>query len=190
MWKLISHKIIFFISRLKGSKTFSLFPVVTNILTLRVTNNKDTNITRSESNVVELLCKGTKFLIASIQIASVDSKFDIELCWEINKWRRRRSSWKSPLTATQLYLVINKTNAYFTEWRIPVQSILVILYSMLWWIVWFIFRVLCLWIKRETIIPVTTRPIKEETRNVIINIVIPSSPNTNSPVQGDGQSTM
>ena len=33
-------------------------------------------------------------------------------------------------------------------------------------------------------------PIKEETRNVIINIVIPSSPNTNSPVQGDGQSAI
>ena len=65
------------------------------------------SITRWGGNFayVESLFRGTTFLVVFVQLALVHSKFDKELCWEINR-RCCCFSWKPHITATPLYLVM------------------------------------------------------------------------------------
>ena len=57
--------------------------------------------------IISYIMQRNKILVVFIQIASVHRKFDIELCWEINK-RWCCTSWKSPINATPLYQVMVK----------------------------------------------------------------------------------
>ena len=84
------------------------FNIILHMVLLRQWNKATYNksIPRSGGNFryIESLRRGTQFLVVFIQISPVHSKFDIQLCWEINR-RWHCFSWTSPITATPLYLV-------------------------------------------------------------------------------------
>ena len=58
------------------------------------------------SRIYWVVMQKNKILVVFIHKAPVHSKFDIDLCWEINK-RWCCYSWKSPISTTQLYLIMS-----------------------------------------------------------------------------------